>query len=164
MKNKSISRMLRAASPMLLVCVVLALSASAVAQAPIQGSWIFTLTPPPGGGDPFSAVASFADGGVFVATGQNDRGVAPVSELHGSWERIARDLYGSTTYFFAFDPTGHAVGMLQTNQVFRLTRRNTLVGAANLSLCDLQGENCAPLPGVSTVVGKRMIVKDLPNL
>jgi len=164
MKNTSISRMLRAASPMLLVCVVLALGASAVAQAPIQGSWIFTLTPPPGGGDPFSAVASFAEGGVFVATGQNDRAVVPVSELHGSWERIARDLYGSTTYFFSFDATGHAVGMLQTNQVFRLTSRNTLVGAANLSFCDLQGENCAPLPGVSTVTGKRMIVKDLPSL
>lgn len=168
MKNKWISRTLKTASPVLVVCVVLALGASASAQAPIQGSWIFTLTPGPEGGPagpgPFAAVASFAAGGVFLATGQNDRGVVPVSELHGSWERIARDLYGSTAYFFAFDPTGHAVGMLQTNQVFHLTSRNALIGAANASFCDLQGENCVPLPGVSTVVGKRMIVKDLPNL
>ena len=159
----SISRMLTAAGSMMVVCV-LALGASAAAQEPIQGSWIFTLTPPSGGGDPFSAVASFAAGGVFLATGQNDRGVAPVSELHGIWKRIAENRYGSTTYFFAFDPTGHAVGMLQTNQVFQLTKRNELIGAANLSMCDLHGENCTPLPGVSTVTGKRMIVTDLPTL
>jgi hypothetical protein len=170
MKNKSLSRILKASSPILVVCacVVMTLGASAMAQAPIQGSWIFTLTPGPEGGPAgagaFSAVASFAAGGVFLATGQNDRAVVPVSELHGSWERITRDRYGSTAYFFAFDPTGHAVGMLQTNQVFQLTSRDTLVGAANASLCNLQGENCVPLPGVSTVTGKRMIVKDLPPL
>jgi hypothetical protein len=113
MKNKSISGMLKAASPILVVCVVLTLGASSVAQAPIQGSWIFTLTPGqeggPAGPGPFSAVASFAASGVFLATGQNDRAVAPVSELHGSWERITGDRYGSTAYFFAFDPPGHAV-------------------------------------------------------
>ena len=168
MKKKLISRMLKAASPVLIVCVVLALGASSVAQAPIQGSWIFTLTPGPEGGPAgpgsFSAVASFAAGGAFLATGQNDRAVVPVSELHGTWERITGNRYGSTAYFFAFDPSGHAVGMLQTNQVFQLTSRDTLVGAANASFCNLQGENCVPLPGVSTVTGKRMIVKDLPPL
>jgi hypothetical protein len=166
----SISRMLTATGSMLVVCVVLALGGSAVAQEPIQGSWIFTLSSSVGGGPPFSAVASFAAGGVFLATGQNDRAMGgaldhPVSELHGRWKRIRGDRYGSTTYFFALDPmTGQAVGMLQTNQVFRLTSRNTLEGAANANMCDLHGENCTPIPGVSTVTGKRMIVKDLPNL
>jgi hypothetical protein len=169
MKNNSISRMLTAAGSMMVVCVVLALGTSAVAQEPIQGSWIFTLSSSPGGGPPFSAVASFAAGGVFLATGQGDRAIGasdhPVSELHGSWERITANRYGSTTYFFALDPaTGHAVGMLQTNQVFRLTSRNTLEGAANASFCDLQGENCVPIPGVSTVTGKRMIVQNQPPL
>ena len=68
MKHESISRILTAATPMLIVCVVLALGATAVAQDPIQGSWIFTVTPAPGGPPPFSAVASFAAGGVFLAT------------------------------------------------------------------------------------------------
>ena len=168
MKNNSISRTLMAVTPMIVVCVVLALGASAVAQAPIEGSWIFTLSSSPGGGPPFSAVASFGAGGVFLATGQNDRALGvgdhPVSELHGTRERIAANRYGSTTYFFALDPTtGHAVGMLQTNQVFELTSRNELVGAANASFCDPQGENCASIPGVSTVTGKRMIVRDLPT-
>jgi hypothetical protein len=56
-----------------------------------------------GGGPPFSAIASFAVGGVFLATGQNDRALGgaldhPVSELHGSWQRIRGDRYGSTTF------------------------------------------------------------------
>jgi hypothetical protein len=38
MKHTSISRILRAATPMLIVCVVLALGAAATAQEPIQGS------------------------------------------------------------------------------------------------------------------------------
>jgi len=38
MKHESISRILTAATPMLIVCVVLALGATAVAQDPIQGS------------------------------------------------------------------------------------------------------------------------------
>ncbi len=163
MKNKSISRMLKAASPVMVVCVVVALGASAVAQEPIQGSWIFTLTPGPGGPSPFSALASFAAGGVFLGTGEDDR-VNPVSELHGSWQRTAGNKYGSTAYFFAFDPTGHAVGLLKTNQTFELTSRNRLIGLSNLSLCDLHGGNCTLLPGVSTIIGKRMIVENLPTL
>jgi len=174
MKNNSISKTLMAVTPMLIVCVVLALGASAVAQSsdtgrwddqpPIEGSWIFTLTPPPGGPPPFSAVASFAAGGVFLATGQNDRAVVPVSELHGTWERIKENRYGSTTYMIAFDSAGIATGMLQTNQVFELTGRNELTGRANLNSCDIHGENCVPLPGVSTVTGKRMILVNQPPL
>jgi len=164
MKNNSISRMLMAVTPTMIVCVVLALGSSAAAQAPIQGSWIFTLTPPPGGPPPFSAVVSFAAGGVFLATGQNDRAVAPVSELHGTWERIPGNRYGSTTYMIAFDSAGIATGMLQTNQVFQLTGKDTLVGSANLNLCDLQGENCVPIPGVSQVTGKRMVLVNQPPL
>jgi len=162
MKHKSISRILTAGMPMLIVCVVLAVSAAAAAQEPIQGSWIFTVTPAPGGPPPFSAVASFAAGGVFLATGSDDR-VIPASELHGSWARIRENRYGSTTYFFVFDPTGHAVGMLQTSQVFQLTSKNELVGLVNSSVCDIHGENCTPLPGLGTLTGKRMIVKDLPT-
>ena len=162
MKHNSISRILTAATAMLIVCIVLTLGAAAAAQEPIQGSWIFTVTPAPGGPPPFSAVASFAAGGVFLATGSDDR-VNPASELHGSWERIPRNRYGLTANFFVFDSTGHAVGMLQTSQVFQLTSKNALVGLVNLSVCDIHGDNCMPLPGVSTVTGKRMIVQNLPT-
>ena len=138
-------------------------------SAPIEGSWILTLSSSPGGGPPFTAIASFGAGGVFIATGQNDRGLGagdhPASELHGTWERMPGNSYGSTTYFFALDPTtGQAVGMLQTNQAFKLTSKDTLVGSANASFCDLQGENCVPIPGVSTSTGKRMIVQNQPPL
>ena len=162
MNHKLISRILTAAAPMLIACIVLAVGVSAAAQEPIQGSWIFTVTPAPGGPPPFSAVASFAAGGVLLATGEDDR-VNPASELHGSWDRIPGNRYGSTTYFFVFDPTGHAVGMLLTHQVFQLTSKNDLVGVGDLSACDVHGQNCTLLPGNSTITGKRMIVTDLPT-
>jgi hypothetical protein len=163
MKHNSISRILTAATPMLIVCVVLALGAAAAAQEPIQGSWIFVVTPPPGAGSPFSAIASFAAGGVFLATGENDRSVVHVSEVQGSWKRITQNRYGSTQYLFAFDSTGHAVGMIQNHQVFQLTSKNELAGYAIVSVCDIHGENCTALPGLGTLTGKRMLVTDLPT-
>ena len=32
-----------------------------------------------------------------------------------------------------------------------------------LKICDIHGDNCIPLPGVSPVTGKRMIVQNLPT-
>jgi hypothetical protein len=154
MKRNSISSILMVVTPTLVVCVVLALGASAAAQEPIQGSWIFVVTPPPGAGSPFSAIASFAAGGVFLATGENDRAVAPVSEVHGNWQRIGRNRYGSTQYLFAFDSAGHAVGMLRNQWVFRMTSKNELGGPGTLSLCDIHGENCTPVPGVGSITGR----------
>jgi hypothetical protein len=134
--------------------------------APVEGSWIFFLTPPPEGGpagnNSFTALVSFAAGGVWLGTGTNDR-IAPVSELHGVWERIGPDRYGVTAHILAFDPTGHPVGVIKTNQVFQLTDKNDLVGVANARFCDLNAENCMPLPGITTITGKRMIVEDLPD-
>jgi hypothetical protein len=112
-------------------------------------------------GSPFSAIASFAAGGVFLATGENDRAVAPGSELHGSWERTTGNRYGSITYHFAFDSTGHAVGMLLDHWVFQLTSKNALVGYGDLSVCDVHGGNCTLLPVIPTITRKRMIVQDL---
>jgi len=163
MKHNSISRILTAATPMLIVCIVLALGAAAAAQDPIQGSWLLVVTPPPGAGSPFSAMGSFAAGGVFLGTGEGDRAVHPVSEVHGSWERITGNRYGSIAYLYAFDSTGHPVGMLQNHQVFQLTSKNELVGYAVVNFCDIHGENCTPFPGVGTLTGKRMLVTDLPS-
>ena len=163
MKRNLMSRILTVVTPMLIVCVVLALGASAAAQEPIQGSWIFVVTPPPGAGSPFSAIASFAAGGVFLGTGENDRSVVHVSEVHGSWERFTQNRYGSKQYLFAFDSAGNAVGMLRNDQVFQLTSKNDLVGYAVVNLCDTHGENCTALPGLGTLTGKRMIVTDLPS-
>jgi hypothetical protein len=163
MKRNLMSRILTVVTPMLIACVVLAPGASAAAQDPIQGSWIFVVTPPPGAGSPFSALASFAAGGVFLGTGENDRSVVHVSEVHGSWERFTQNRYGSTQYLFAFDSTGNAVGMLRNDQVFQLTSKNDLVGYAVVNLCDTHGENCTALPGLGTLTGKRMIVTNLPS-
>jgi hypothetical protein len=160
MKHNSISRILATVTPMLIVCIVLALGATAAAEDPIEGSWLLVITPPAGAGSPFSAIGSFAAGGVFVATGENDRAVFPVSEVHGNWQRIGGNRYGSTQYLFAFDSTGHPVGMLRNQWIGQLTGKNELGGPGVVSVCDIHGENCIVQPGFGSMTGKRMIATD----
>lgn len=129
--------------------------------SPIEGSWIFTVDLV-NQGTTFTAVASFTAGGVFLATGSNDR-VNPASPLYGSWQRIRRHRFSSTTYFFAFDPAnpnGAAVAMLKTNQVFQLKNQDELVGMGDLSSCDLQGQNCVNIPAGSIQTRGRRIVPE----
>jgi hypothetical protein len=121
--------------------------------SPIEGSWIFSIDEGPVS---FTALASFSAGGVFFGTGTLDR-VNPVSTLTGTWKRSGPNRFDSTAYFIAFDPAGNAVAMLKTNQVFHLTSRNELVGAALVYSCNLQGENCVSVsPAPSKVTGRRI--------
>jgi hypothetical protein len=126
------------------------------ATSPIEGGWIFSIDAGPVS---FVALASFSAGGVFFGTGSLDR-VNPVSTLTGSWKRSGPNRFDSTAYFLAFDPAGNAVAMLKTNQVFRLTRRNELVGASLVYSCNLQGENCVSVsPAPSKVTGSRIVIE-----
>jgi hypothetical protein len=135
-------------------------AAIAGSRAPIEGSWIFSVTPP---GGHFTALVSFTAGGVFLATGSNDRLNSP---LHGSWKRTRWNRYDSTTYFFTFDsanPFGPAVGMLKTNEVFHLKNRDELVGVGDLFSCNLEGQNCVSVPDANFKTSAKRIVpeKDL---
>ena len=151
----------------ILALAVPILNSSAMAQAdlqenlggiasPIEGGWIFSIDAGPVS---FVALASFSTGGVFFGTGSLDR-VNPVSTLTGSWRRTGPNRFDSTAYVLAFDPAGNAVAMLKTNQVFRLTRRNELVGASLVYSCNLQGENCVSVsPAPSKVTGRRIVIE-----
>jgi hypothetical protein len=62
-------------------------------------------------------------------------------------------------FFFAFDPTGTAVALLRTDQIFQLKNSDELVGVGELSSCDLHGENCNPIVGANIqIAGKRIVV------
>ncbi len=124
--------------------------------SPIQGSWIFSIDRY-NQGTTFTAVASFAAGGVFLATGSGDR-IDPISPLYGTWKHTGRNRYDSTTYFFAFDPAGHPVAMIKTNQVFHFKSRNTLVGSGVGFACNLQGQNCVSVPAVSIHIKARRVI------
>ncbi len=141
---------------------------TAVAQptglsAPVEGSWISAVTGIQNPAVSFTTLVSFTAGGVFVATGSNDR-INPVSPLFGSWKRIG-PRFGLTAYFFAFDPAGTAVAMLRTNQILQLKNRDELVGVGELSSCDLKGNNCNPIEGANIqVIGKRIVPAVPENL
>jgi hypothetical protein len=89
--------------------------------------------------------------------------VNPVSPLYGSWKRTERNLYISTTNFFAFDPaTGNAVAMLKAIQTFKLTSRDELVGVGEAWACDEQDQNCQRVPIADiTIKGTRIIPRDV---
>jgi hypothetical protein len=137
-------------------------------SAPIEGSWIFAVTRINNPSASFTAVASFAAGGVFLATGSNDHlsSPGPVSPLYGTWKRTELNLYISTTHFFAFNPaTGEAVAMLKAVQTFKLTSRHELAGVGEAWACDVQGQNCQRTPIADiTIKGTRIIPQNVTEL
>jgi hypothetical protein len=123
--------------------------------APIEGSWIFTINLTQQG-ITFTALASFAAGGVFLATGSTDRLIL-ISPLYGSWNRIRPNRFSSTTYYFVFDSTGNPVATQKANIVFRLKNRDELVGIGETDRCDLEGPNCVSIPGNFHISAKRIV-------
>lgn len=121
----------------------------------IEGSWIFLihLTQPD---IRFSAFASFGAGGVFLATGANDRLVS-ISPLIGSWKRISPNRFSSTEYYFVFDSTGHPVATQRANIAFQFNNGNELMGTGETDRCDLDGKNCVRVDGGFEVTATRIV-------
>ena len=119
-----------------------------VTPAPVQGAWLYTVTQINNGGFTFTAVASFAGGGVWQATGEHDRQNGGISTLMGSWKRIGVNLYSGRAYFFAFDPSGNPVALIRVDSLQRLNSHNQLVGAGQTYACSLQGkgQDCVRAP------------------
>jgi len=128
--------------------------------APIQGSWLTAITRINQAGADFTAVVSFAAGGVWQATGSNDRLNGGVSPLYGSWERIRENRYSSKAYFFAFDPSGRPVVLLRVDQIFKLKNQNQLEGVGKGYVCSLEGkgQDCMRTPEVDiTLTADRVV-------
>jgi hypothetical protein len=118
--------------------------------APVQGTWLNTIVRINQGGTTFTALVSFAGGGVWQATGSNDHQNGGVSTLFGSWKHIGGNLYSSRAYFFAYDPSGNPVVLLRVDQVQRLINKNQLVGVGQGYVCSLEGkgQDCVRTPEV----------------
>jgi hypothetical protein len=116
--------------------------------APVQGTWLTTITRTNQVGVSFTALISFAAGGVWQATGADDRINGGISPLYGSWARISKNRYSSKAYFFAFDPNGNPVALLRVDQVYKLNNQNQLAGAGDAYVCSLQGkgQDCVRSP------------------
>ena len=128
--------------------------------APVQGTWLTTVTRINQGGANFTALVSFAGGGVWQATGANDRQNGGVSTLFGSWKHFGGGVYSSRAYFFAFDPSGHPVVLLRVDQFQRLTNQNQLEGFGEGYVCSLQGkgQDCVRTPEVDITFTANRVV------
>jgi len=129
----------------------------------IEGSWILT-NERIFQGFSFNALASFTAGGVWLGTGsiEMDPKMGVTSTLHGSWKETSRNHFTSTSYFFAFDPSGKAVAMIKVNQSFQLTGQNDLVGLGFGFACDPNGNNCVSVPMTNIrITGRRIVPETL---
>jgi hypothetical protein len=120
------------------------------AASPVQGSWLAAITRINQSGANFTSTVSITAGGVWQATGSNDRLNGGVSPLYGSWKRISENRYSSRAFFFLFDPSGNPIVLLRVDEVFKLTNRNQLEGVGYGFVCSLQGkgEDCVRTPEV----------------
>jgi len=125
-------------------------SAQNGAPANVQGTWLTAITRINQVGQDFTALMSLSAGGVWQATGANDRLNGGVSPLYGSWQRISENRYSSKAYFFAFDPSGNPVVLLRVDEIFKLKNQNQLEGVGEGYLCSLQGkgQDCVRTPEV----------------
>ncbi|HSU31727.1 MAG TPA: hypothetical protein VLJ11_10875 [Bryobacteraceae bacterium] len=123
----------------------------------IEGTWIVTVDRI-NEGVTFTALQSFAGGGVALATGSIDRTPPPpISPLYGSWKRTGPNRVDVTINFFAFDPLGNAVAMIKNNETFHLDGPNELKGSGAAFACDPHGENCVSAGSPIRITGKRLI-------
>ncbi len=123
----------------------------------IEGTWIVTIDRVEEGVT-FTALQSFAGGGVALATGSIDRTPPPpISPIYGSWKSTGPNRADVTIYFFVFDPLGNAVVMIKNNETFHLRGPNDLKGSGIAFVCDLQGENCARSGSPIRITGKRVV-------
>jgi hypothetical protein len=132
--------------------------------SPVQGSWLTTITRTNQVGVSFTALVSFAAGGVWQATGADDRINGGVSTLVGGWRRLGKNRYSSKAYFFAFDPSGNPVALLRVDQIYDLKNPNQLegVGEAYARSLSGKGQDCVRTPAVDLTLTADRIVPPSP--
>lgn len=150
MKNKSMSKIFMAVTTLALAMGGMTSTATADDGSPAQGTWLTAITRINQVGQDFTALISLSAGGVWQATGSNDRLNGGVSPLYGSWQRISGNRYSSRAYFFAFDPSGNPVVMLRADTTFKLNNQNHLEGSGLGYVCSLtgKGQDCVRTPEV----------------
>ena len=126
--------------------------------APIEGTWVCAVTDNAGAFN-FTALASFAAGGVALATGSDDR-IHPASTLFGSWKHQGDASYAVTRGFFVFDPgSGEPTGMLQNDETYQMSDRDDFTGWGELLACQVDGSNCVGPISNYKVNCKRLTVR-----
>jgi hypothetical protein len=110
----------------------------------MQGSWIFTIDRFTQGVT-FSALMSFADGGVISATGSIG---PPISPILGSWKCTGPKSLVATFFFYPLDAQGNSNATIKNNVSLHLDDQNQMVGTGSAFVCDVHGENCFSVPPI----------------
>lgn len=109
---------------------------------PIEGTWLVTVTPAPGGPPAYFSIASFARGGVLTTAPDPSVGPGVTSTGQGSWEKTFQDVFTSTHLAFVYGTGGAIVSTIKINSTYRTTGKNLFDGFGQLQICDPTGNNC----------------------
>jgi hypothetical protein len=129
---------------------------------PIEGTWLVTVTPPPGGPPAYFGIASFARGGVMTTAPDPSVGPGVTSTGQGSWEKAFPGQFTSTHMAFIYGAGGAIVSTIKINSTYRTTGKNLFDGFGQLQICDATGNNCffpgspGVPPGCATLHGTRL--------
>lgn len=136
--------------------LVPSVQAGPAAVAPqIEGTWLLTVTTPTEAGRPsFKVLASFARGGVFIASAESDQATPP---QNGTWKMVGPNEYASTA--LSFGPNPNNLFTIKIKGLYRLVSENELDGVGEAAICDASGNNCQRFPGCSTIHGTRLTVE-----
>lgn len=120
----------------------------------IEGTWLLTVTPPLGSGQPpFQVLVSFGRGGVFLASAE--RGTQGLPAQYGSWMKSGSTAYITTALAFGSGPGGQPLTFKVKSQ-FALVGDDLLEGNGSLAICDPTGNNCNVFPGCSVLSATRV--------
>ena len=108
----------------------------------IEGTWLVSVTPPPGGPPAYFGIASFARGGAMIVAPDPSIGPGVTSTGQGSWEKTALGQFNSTHIAFVYSADGHIVNTIKINSTYRTTGKNIFDGFGQLQICDPTGNNC----------------------
>jgi hypothetical protein len=105
----------------------------------LEGTWRVTVTPD-GPNPAFSALHTFASGGVMLESNQSDQS-SQVKQTpgHGVWERKGPHTFGFTFEKFAFDSSGVFIGKLRIRETLQLSSKNSYTGQATGDVFDPNG-------------------------
>ena len=126
----------------------------------IVGTWIVTVNRP-APLPPLTSLQVFTRGGSVIETA--NEWPATRTESFGSWERVERRLYASTTIFFRFNPqTGAYLGTQKISRTIELAQDGqSFAHVAHVTALDPNGNVQASF--IARATGRRMEVERIPD-
>lgn len=128
----------------------------------LEGTWLVTVTPPPGGPPQYISLGSYMNGGVLITSPDPSVGPSVTSPGQGTWIRTGGNEFASAHVAFTYDAGGNISGAIRIKASYQLTGKDRFEGNGQLQFCDTSLSNCFTPPGcpvLASVLGQRIVAE-----